>query len=73
MPAAAAQSVGDLPPVSVLFAAFLGYNPVQHLVDPQVLGALPQHSQAIVTGHTFFPTLISSPSAPACTRRSASP
>jgi len=61
VPAATAQSVGDLPPVSILFAAFLGYNPVQHLVDPQVLAAIPAHSQAVVTGHTFFPALISGP------------
>ena len=59
--AAAAQHAGDTPPISVLFAAFLGYNPIQHLVGPQVLGALPAHSQATLTGHTFFPTLISAP------------
>jgi hypothetical protein len=53
--------VSQLPPVSILFAAFLGYNPVQHLVDPHVLGALPAHSQAVLTGPTFFPTLISAP------------
>ena len=29
--------VGHLPPVSVLFAAFLGYNPVEQLVGPHVL------------------------------------
>src|SRR4051794_6827191 len=61
VPAATAQSVGALPPVSILFAAFLGYNPMQHLVDPQVLAAMPAHSQAVVTGHTFFPALISGP------------
>jgi MFS family permease len=61
VPAATAHTVSQLPPVSILFAAFLGYNPVQHLVDPHVLGALPAHSQAVLTGHTFFPTLISSP------------
>jgi MFS family permease len=61
VPAATAHSVSQLPPVSILFAAFLGYNPVQHLVDPHVLGALPAHSQAVLTGPTFFPTLISAP------------
>ena len=30
--AAAAHHAGQTPPISVLFAAFLGYNPVQHLV-----------------------------------------
>jgi MFS family permease len=58
---ATAHDIGQLPPVSILFAAFLGYNPVQHLVGPHVLGALPHHSQVVLTGHTFFPTLISSP------------
>ena len=33
--------VSHLPPVSTLFAAFLGYNPVQHLIGPQVL--VPSH------------------------------
>ena len=30
--AATAQRVAHLPPVSILFAAFLGYNPIQHLL-----------------------------------------
>jgi MFS family permease len=59
--ASAAAAAGRVPPVSVLFAAFLGYNPVQHLLGAHVLGSLPAHSQAILTGHTFFPQLISSP------------
>src|SRR2546423_13828470 len=37
---ATAQHVAHLPPVSILFAAFLGYNPVQHLVGPHALAAL---------------------------------
>src|SRR4051794_24441056 len=61
VPAATAHDVGQLPPVSILFAAFLGYNPIQHLVGPGVLASLPDHSQAVITGHTFFPMLISSP------------
>ncbi len=31
VPAATAHHVAQLPPVSILFAAFLGYNPIQHL------------------------------------------
>ena len=61
VPAGTAHAVGQLPPVSILFAAFLGYNPIQHLVGPHVLGSLPAHSQATLTGHAFFPTLISAP------------
>ncbi len=53
--------VGQTPPVSVLFAAFLGYNPIQHLAGPHVLAALSAHSHAIVTGRSFFPELISGP------------
>ena len=33
-----ARDVAQLPPVSILFAAFLGYNPIQHLVGAHVLG-----------------------------------
>ena len=61
VPPATAHTVSQLPPVSILFAAFLGYNPIQHLVGPHVLGALGAHSQAVLTGRTFFPTLISPP------------
>src|SRR5262249_6872045 len=41
--------------------AFLGYNPIEHLAGPHVLAALSAHSQAIVTGRSFFPELISGP------------
>jgi MFS family permease len=58
---AAAHKAGELPPISVLFAAFLGYNPIQHLVGPEVLHALPAHAQATLSGHAFFPQLISAP------------
>jgi hypothetical protein len=61
VPAADAMRVGHLPPVSILFAAFLGYNPIQHLVGPAVLGHLSPANQAALTGHTFFPKLISAP------------
>ena len=61
VPAATAHQVANLPPVSILFAAFLGYNPIQHLVGPHVLGALSAHDQAALTGSAFFPNLISGP------------
>ena len=47
--------------MSILFAAFLGYNPIQHLLGPHVLAGLPAHSQSILTGSSFFPHLISAP------------
>lgn len=61
VPLATAQAIGKIPPVSVLFAAFLGYNPVKSLVGTHVLDKLPAHSQAVLTGRSFFPHLISSP------------
>jgi MFS family permease len=56
-----ARSIGKLPPVSILFAAFLGYNPIQHLVGPHVLASLSAANRATITGRSFFPHLISSP------------
>jgi MFS family permease len=59
--AAAASTASHLPPVSTLFAAFLGYNPVQHLIGPGVLSRLPAAQQATLTGRSFFPQLITAP------------
>ena len=59
--AATAQRVGALPPVSILFAAFLGYNPIQSLLGPDALHALTPANQHAVTGPAFFPQLISDP------------
>ncbi|MHB1987698.1 MAG: MFS transporter [Acidimicrobiales bacterium] len=61
IPSSAAERAAQLPPVSTLFAAFLGYSPVQHLVGSSVLAHLPAHQAAILTGRRFFPTLISAP------------
>ncbi len=59
-PAVAAR-VAHLPPVSVLFAAFLGYSPMKHLLGPAALAALPASRRAVVTGRQFFPALITGP------------
>jgi EmrB/QacA subfamily drug resistance transporter len=59
--AVAAHRAAQLPPVSILFAAFLGFNPIQHLLGPHVLASLSAHDQAVLTGRSFFPHLISSP------------
>jgi MFS family permease len=61
VPAAVAQRIGALPPVSILFAAFLGYNPIETLVGPDALGRLAAADRAELTGHTFFSNLISAP------------
>jgi MFS family permease len=58
---AVATRVSHLPPVSVLFAAFLGYNPAQKLLGPHVLAQLPSHSAAAIRGRGFFPHLIAEP------------
>ena len=58
---AVAHHAAQAPPISVLFAAFLGYNPVQHLVGHDALAALPAHAHAALTGQDFFPHLISGP------------
>jgi len=55
-----AVKIAHLPPVSVLFAAFLGYNPVKQLLGPY-LKTLSASHQAILTGRGFFPSLISQP------------
>jgi MFS family permease len=59
--ATTAASVAHLPPVSVLFAAFLGYNPIQQLVPASALNAVSPANYATLTGRSFFPSLISSP------------
>jgi MFS family permease len=61
VPHDAAARVAALPPVGVLFASLLGYNPIQSLLGPQVLHQLPAATQHHLTGHQFFPSLISPP------------
>src|SRR5215467_13581205 len=62
VPAAVATHVSHLPPVSTMFAALLGYNPIQNLLAPShVLAHLPPDNVAVLTGRQFFPHLISAP------------
>jgi MFS family permease len=59
---AVAQHLGSLPPVSSLFAAVLGVNPLQHLLAANgALAALPAAAKRTITGKQFFPDLISGP------------
>jgi MFS family permease len=60
VPASAATTISHLPPIGVLFAAFLGYNPMQQLLGP-LLNHLPSAHAAYVTGREFFPNLITAP------------
>ncbi|HWM06516.1 MAG TPA: MFS transporter, partial [Actinophytocola sp.] len=44
----------------VLFAAFLGYNPIEHLLGGTV-AQLPADEASFLTGHSFFPSLVTQP------------
>jgi MFS family permease len=62
VPAGVAHQVGSLPPVSSLFAAVLGVNPLQHLLGSSgVLSTLPAAARQTITGRELFPSLISGP------------
>jgi MFS family permease len=58
---AAASKASHLPPVSTLFAAFLGYNPVKHLLGAHVLSQISPAQQAVLSGRGFFPSIITAP------------
>jgi MFS family permease len=62
-----ASRVAALPPVATLFAAFLGYNPMQQLLGQHTLASLPPGQAATLTGHGYFPSLISGPFSDALT------
>jgi MFS family permease len=59
--AAQAAQIAALPPVSVLFASLLGYNPIGSLLGPAAIHHLPAGDAAYLTGRSFFPSLISGP------------
>ena len=57
---ALAHKLAGLPPISYLFASFLGYNPLGALLGP-VLKTLTPDQAARLTSQTYFPSLISGP------------
>ncbi|MEV6982076.1 MFS transporter [Sphaerisporangium sp. NPDC051017] len=59
VPSAIAAQIGNLPPVGTLFAAFLGYNPIESLLAPT--GTLAPADAGTLTGGSYFPNLISGP------------
>ena len=62
VPQAVARQVAALPPVSSLFAAFLGLNPLEQLLRPTgVLVSLSASQRASLTGTSLFPNLIAVP------------
>ena len=60
VPASAAAPLSHLPPIGVLFASFLGYNPMQQLLGPILHQLNPAHA-AYLIGREFFPHLITGP------------
>ncbi len=59
--AAKAHQIASLPTVGSLFAAFLGYNPMQKLLGSARAAGI-SHAQFVkITGKSFFPHLIANP------------
>ena len=56
-----AVEIGNTPAVGSLFAAFLGYNPIESMLAPTGLLHSPHVDVATLTGKEFFPQLISGP------------
>ena len=50
-----------MPPTGALFAAFLGYNPMETLLPKDVLDGLPPANHDRIVGKQFFPKMISTP------------
>jgi len=61
VPRDAAERAANLPPISTLFAAFLGYNPVAHLIGSGTMAHLDAAQQAALNHRGFFPSLIAAP------------
>jgi MFS family permease len=62
VPAAVAHRIAGLPPVSSLFGALLGTNPLEHLLGTHdALHYLSEAGRQTLTGRAFFPHLISAP------------
>lgn len=66
LPPTVIHELAHLPPMSVLFAALLGYNPLKMLFGGTAQGKLllqrmPAHQVATLTSPHYFPTLISHP------------
>jgi MFS family permease len=58
LPPWVASHVASLPPTGALFAAFLGYNPIQQLLPAAVLANLPSATRSLILGKEFFPSLL---------------
>jgi MFS family permease len=56
-----ADRIAHLPPATSLFATFLGYNPVAHVLGGSVLSTIPHAQAGVLIGNRFFPELITAP------------
>jgi hypothetical protein len=63
-PAQLGHALAATPASSAIFAAFLGYNPMQavlHALPTTLISAMPKAIVTYLTGSAFFPTAFSSP------------
>jgi MFS family permease len=58
LPEAVAHRIAGTPPIGLLFAAFLGYNPLKSLIPAPLAQGLSAHAQSVLFGKQFFPHLI---------------
>ncbi len=58
LPHSMVLSLSHLPPMAVLFASLLGYNPLAHLIPSTILAHLPASQSRLMLSPRFFPTLI---------------
>jgi hypothetical protein len=62
VPPRAIDAVASVPPVGLMFAAFLGSNPIASLLSAAaVLHQLPPHTVATLTSRTYLPGLLTGP------------
>ncbi|HTW98863.1 MAG TPA: MFS transporter [Acidimicrobiales bacterium] len=61
VPQSKAAALAKMPPLSYLFAAFLGYNPLKSLLGGGVLSHLGVAQAARLTSRSFFPELVAAP------------
>jgi MFS family permease len=64
VPTALAKSVSSIPPTGALFAAFLGYDPVDTILGglpPQVSSSIPPQAISTIEAKTWFPNTIAPP------------
>jgi len=61
VPIVDARRVAALPLVSTLFASFLGYNPLEHLLSPHVITSFSTHTRLALAKRSFFPSIITKP------------